>query len=68
VLKYQSGFQQKEYDLNKRQRKALVFIKQKRGITNSEYREETGATRATAKRDIEDFVSKGILFFFTSTQ
>jgi len=51
-----------ELSLNKRQRKALVLIKQKRSITNSEYREQTGATRPTAKRDIEDLVTKGILF------
>jgi len=35
--------------------------RQERRITNATYQAVTGASRPTAKRDIEDMVSKGIL-------
>lgn len=47
--------------LNERQRKALRAARQDRRITNAAYQAVTGASRATAKRDIEDLVNKGIL-------
>ena len=48
-------------DLNDRQREALVHIKTSNRIANTEYQEVTGATRPTAKRDLEDLVHKGVL-------
>jgi ATP-dependent DNA helicase RecG len=47
--------------LNERQKKALRAARQERRITNAAYQAATGASRPTAKRDIEDMVSKGIL-------
>lgn len=47
--------------LNDRQRKALPMIRQQGRMTNSEYQIVTGATRATAKRDLEDLVQKGVI-------
>jgi predicted HTH transcriptional regulator len=47
--------------LNERQKKALRAARQERRITNAAYQAVTGASRPTAKRDIEDMVSKGIL-------
>jgi hypothetical protein len=47
--------------LNDRQRKAINCIRRKRRLTNAEYQEITGASRATAKRDLEDLVRKGVL-------
>lgn len=47
--------------LNDRQRKALPMIRQQGRMTNSEYQTVTGATRPTAKRDLEDLVRKGVI-------
>lgn len=47
--------------LNARQTKALPVIRQQRHLTNSEYQTITGATRPTAKRDLEDLVKKGVV-------
>ena len=47
--------------LNERQKKILALLKQMRRITNSEYRELTGCTRPTAKRDLDDLVGKRVL-------
>lgn len=48
-------------NLNERQKKAIKQIRHKRRITNIHYQEITGASRATAKRDIEDLRDHGIL-------
>ncbi|HLP45628.1 MAG TPA: ATP-binding protein [Candidatus Deferrimicrobium sp.] len=51
-----------ELHLNTRQLKAIEVIQQKQHyFTNSDYQSVTGATRPTAKRDIEDLVKKGII-------
>ena len=50
-----------ELALNDRQRKALPVIRQQRRMTNSEYQTVTGATRPTAKRDLEGLVKKGVI-------
>ena len=47
--------------LNERQRKAVDFLRRERRMTNQQYQEATGATRATAKRDLEDLVAKGLV-------
>lgn len=48
-------------DLNERQKEAIKHIRRERRITNIHYQDVTGASRATAKRDLEDLVVKGIL-------
>ena len=50
-----------ELNLNERQMKAISLIRQQRSLTNNEYQGVTGATRPTAKRDLEDLVKKGII-------
>lgn len=47
--------------LNNRQVKALSVLRQKRRLTNKDYQAVTGAVRATAKRDLEDLVKKGVI-------
>lgn len=47
--------------LNERERKAVDFILRARRMTNQQYQEATGASRATAKRDLEDLVAKGLV-------
>ena len=47
--------------LNERQKKAMVLFRQVLSITNTAYQEATGASRATAKRDLDELVSKGVL-------
>lgn len=47
--------------LNKRQLSAIPTLRQQRRLTNSEYQSITGATRSTAKRDLEDLVIKGVV-------
>ncbi len=47
--------------LHERQAAALPLLRQQRRITTAEYQETTGASRATAKRDLEDLVAKGLL-------
>jgi len=50
-----------ELNLNNRQLKAIQVIRQQHRITNSDYQIITGATRPTAKRDLEELVKKGVL-------
>ncbi len=50
-----------ELALNDRQLKALPILRQQRHLTNSEYQAITGATRATAKRDLEALVQKAVI-------
>jgi len=47
--------------LNDRQKKAINVFRQERRVTNSKYQEITGASRATAKRDLEELGRKGLL-------
>lgn len=47
--------------LNERQTAAMAVIRQQRRITTGEYQRAAGARRATAKRDLEDLVRKGLL-------
>ena len=47
--------------LNDRQIKALPVLRQQRHLTNKDYQAVTGAIRATAKRDLEDLVKKGVI-------
>jgi len=51
----------KSLGLNDRQQKAMKMIREQRRVTNIQYQETTGVSRATAKRDLESLVSKGIL-------
>jgi len=48
-------------ELNKRQIKAVKYMKEKERITNREYREITGASDRTALRDLTILCKKGIL-------
>ena len=48
-------------DLNERQLQAVAHVKKTGRITNSEYRQLTGATRKTATRDLNDLVEKKVL-------
>lgn len=48
-------------DLNERQIKAVMYVKEKRMITNREYREITGLSDEGARIDINELVEKGVL-------
>jgi ATP-dependent DNA helicase RecG len=48
-------------NLNDRQARVTDLLRQQRRLTNREYQAATGASRPTAKRDLEDLVSKGLL-------
>ncbi|MCK4412363.1 MAG: DUF4062 domain-containing protein [Candidatus Eisenbacteria sp.] len=48
-------------ELNERQRKSVVVARREGRITNRRYQELAGISRATAKRDLDDLVSKGLL-------
>lgn len=50
-----------ELRLNERQTSALPVLRQQRRITTAEYQQASGTSRATAKRDLEDLVAKGLL-------
>ena len=52
--------------LNDRQQKAISFLRQLRRVTNAKYQEVTGTSRATAKRDLEELVSKGLVILIGS--
>jgi predicted HTH transcriptional regulator len=51
----------KELDLNPRQCKALIAARAERRLTTARYQEWTKASRATAKRDLDELVKKGVL-------
>lgn len=53
--------QLKTLDLNERQIKSVLYVKEKGKITNSEYQELTGTSGRTALRDLRDLISKRIL-------
>jgi predicted HTH transcriptional regulator len=48
-------------DLDARQRAALDWVRQQGSISNDEYRELAGVSRATASRHLQVLVEKGIL-------
>ena len=48
-------------NLNERQTKAILFIRGKHSISNSEYIELCSVSDRTALRDLDDLVEKGIL-------
>lgn len=47
-------------DLNERQKKAIGYVRVNRRITNSQYRQLTGAIKKTASRDLDDLVTKQV--------
>jgi len=47
--------------LNQRQLNALPLIRWKPRFSNSDYQAATGTSRGTAKRDLEELVSKGVI-------
>jgi ATP-dependent DNA helicase RecG len=47
--------------LNDRQRKAVIFVKEKGKITNSEYQQLNNTSERTASRDLNGLVEKNIL-------
>lgn len=51
----------KGLNLNERQVEAVQFLKSNLRITNTEYRNQTGVSRATAKRDLDEMVKLGLL-------
>jgi ATP-dependent DNA helicase RecG len=53
----------KEIGLNDRQVKAVMYVKEKGKITNSEYQKINDCSRATANRDLTELVQKDILLF-----
>lgn len=48
-------------DLNDRQRKAMVLIKEERQLNNTGYQSIFGVSKPTASRDLNDLVKKGVL-------
>lgn len=50
-----------ELGLSERQKQAILYLKTRGVITNSEYQNLLGTTRATAKRDLENLATKGII-------
>ena len=50
-----------ELRLNSRQQQALEHLKTHSRITNSDYQEAMGVSRATATRDLDVLVARGIL-------
>jgi len=51
----------RDLSLNKRQIKAVMYVKEKGKITNKEYRELTGLSDEGARIDLIDLVEKGVL-------
>jgi len=47
--------------LNERQLKALAAIRRQPRFANSDYQAATGISRATAKRDLEELIAKGLI-------
>ncbi|GHV69095.1 ATP-dependent DNA helicase [Bacteroidia bacterium] len=53
----------KELGLNDKQIKAVLYVKENKKITNSEYQKINGCSRATANRNLTELVQKDILLF-----
>jgi ATP-dependent DNA helicase RecG len=51
----------RKMDLNERQIKAVLYIKERGKITNREYQEINNCSRNTARNDLRDLIRKGIL-------
>lgn len=51
----------RKMELNERQIKAVMYVKNEGKITNKEYQEINNTTRKTASRDLAELVSKNIL-------
>ncbi len=51
----------RQFDLNERQRQAILFIKTAQRLTNTDYQKNFRVSKPTASRDLEDMVKKGIL-------
>jgi ATP-dependent DNA helicase RecG len=49
--------------LSERQIKAVLYVKEKGKITNSEYQEINNCSRATAYRDLTELAQNDILLF-----
>jgi ATP-dependent DNA helicase RecG len=56
-----TGIILKELGLNKRQLKAIAFLKEHGKMSNADYRTVAVAIRKTATRDLDELVEKGIL-------
>ncbi|RTH96322.1 AAA family ATPase [Thermus scotoductus] len=50
----------RKWGLNERQIKAVLYVKEHGAIGNKEYQMLTGITKATASRDLDDLVKRGI--------
>ena len=48
----------REFDLNKRQLKAVMYVKEKGEITNTIYQELCDVSKATATRDLKELIDK----------
>ena len=48
-------------NLNDRQVRAILFVKEKGKITNSDYQQINGTSARTAVRDLESLVNNGVL-------
>lgn len=59
--KKEKSIELSEADLNDRQKKALKITYEEGKITNSRYREATGASRYTVVKDLKDMISKDLL-------
>lgn len=50
-----------EYDLNDRQKKAVIYLKKHKRISNSEYQKVAVCIKKTATRDLNNLKEKGII-------
>lgn len=63
VIFYKDKFTEdylRKLGINERQIKAVLYVKEKRKITNKEYQRLSGCFRNTATNDLNDLVKKGI--------
>ena len=49
------------FALNRRQKKALDYVKENGSITNTEYQNINNTTKKTSSRDLQDLVDKSML-------
>ncbi len=57
---YYTGEKLKEMGLNDRQIKAVMYVKEKRKITNKEYQEITKISRQMATIELTNMVDRGV--------
>ncbi len=50
-----------ELKLNDRQKKALIYVKTTKRLSNADYQRVTGSIKKTATRDLDDLVAKAVL-------